>query len=135
MTANQKYAQNKPKFENFKLNFMIVKINVYAKQSAVDNDYVDFALEVAKKVIDYFETYYFKISDAVPPKVDLIALPEYSRIAAEHWGMISFRESDLLFLNSLNSVTNKQRVALAIAHELSHFVILFLLLFFLYFFI
>lgn len=39
----------------------------------------------------------------------------------EHWGMISFPEGNLLYLETENSVVIKQEIALIVAHELAHF--------------
>ena len=40
----------------------------------------------------------------------------------ENWGLITYGESSLLFSEDRNSLSNKQNVALIIAHELAHFV-------------
>ena len=42
--------------------------------------------------------------------------------AMEHWGLIGFKETALLYSPTENSLYNKQDVALIIAHELAHFV-------------
>lgn len=52
----------------------------------------------------------------------MVALPDFPGGAMEHWGMITFRESALLYSDEFNSATNKQRVAFIVAHELAHFV-------------
>lgn len=48
------------------------------------------------------------------------AIPEYPTGATEHWGLITFRQSSLLFNEVENSARNKQRVAEVISHELVH---------------
>ena len=120
---------------------------MYARKNAVNSGQADFALDIAKKSLDYFENVYFGISEAVPPKTgklfyhfwilvnkqlfiifyvyvfqDFIAFPQFSSGAMEHWGIIGFRENLLLYSDSLNSILAKQDVALVIAHELAHFV-------------
>lgn len=40
--------------------------------------------------------------------------------AMEHWGLVTFRETALLFETVTSSTANKQRVASVIAHEVSH---------------
>lgn len=35
----------------------------------------------------------------------------------EHWGLVTFRETALLYENGTSSTANKQRVATVIAHE------------------
>lgn len=96
-------------------------MRVYGRKLAKKNDLLDFALEAARLTIDFFENDYFKIPDALPPKIDLVGLPEFPAGAMEHWGVIGFRESRLFYTSKDNSVINKQRVALIVAHELAHF--------------
>lgn len=38
----------------------------------------------------------------------------------ENWGLITFRETGLLFNDSENSAANKQRIAVVVSHEISH---------------
>jgi len=40
----------------------------------------------------------------------------------ENWGLVTFRETALLYSDEYNSAANKQRVAEVVAHELAHFV-------------
>lgn len=51
---------------------------------------------------------------------DLIAIPDFVSGAMENWGLITFRETGLLFNENENSAINKQRVATVISHEISH---------------
>ncbi|KAF5308640.1 hypothetical protein FQR65_LT06101 [Abscondita terminalis] len=77
-----------------------------------------FALDVGKGVMEYFIQYF-----GIPyplPKLDLIAIPDFVSGAMEHWGLVTFRETALLFDEEMGSTKNKQRVAAVIAHELAH---------------
>jgi hypothetical protein len=38
----------------------------------------------------------------------------------EHWGLVTFREVNLLYQEGVSSTANKQRVAMVIGHELAH---------------
>lgn len=38
----------------------------------------------------------------------------------ENWGLVTYREQDLLFNVNRDSISNKQRVSLVISHELAH---------------
>ena len=51
---------------------------------------------------------------------DQIAIPDFPSGAMEHWGLITYRETALLYNDSLASASAKERVALVIAHELAH---------------
>jgi len=77
-----------------------------------------FALDVAGKVLDFYEDY-FGI-DYPLPVLDLIAIPDFAAGAMENWGAVTYRESTLLIDEEKSSSANKQWVALVIAHELAH---------------
>ena len=76
-----------------------------------------FALEVAKKVISFYNNY-FGIKYQLP-KEHLIAVPEFAFGAMENWGAITFRETALL-ADENSSFAQKRRVASVVAHELAH---------------
>lgn len=97
------------------------EVRIYGRKSAVENHYVDFALEVSIKITEFFKDDYFNNTDGMPPKIDLIALPDYPAGAMENWGSIVFRETALYFNETVNSLERKQAVAGIIAHELAHF--------------
>lgn len=51
---------------------------------------------------------------------DKIAIPDFGTGAMENWGLITYRETNLLYDEKESSSVNKQRVASVIAHELVH---------------
>lgn len=51
---------------------------------------------------------------------DMLALPQLSFGGMENWGMITYRETALLFDPVKSSESDKQRVAEVVAHELAH---------------
>lgn len=53
-------------------------------------------------------------------KLDMAGIPEYPTGATEHWGLITFRQSSLLYNPDNNSARNKKSVASVISHELVH---------------
>ena len=77
-----------------------------------------FALKVTVKVLEFYEKYF----DIPYPlnTLDMIAIPDFSSGAMENWGAITYRESALLVDENHSSVSNKQWVALVIAHEIAH---------------
>merc|ERR1719259_525544 len=93
-----------------------VKFRVWARPNAIDR--VDYALDIGVKVLDYFEKY-FKVAYPLP-KQDMIAVPDFSAGAMENWGLITYRETALLYDNKTSSLGNRQRVCLVVAHELAH---------------
>jgi len=50
----------------------------------------------------------------------MIAIPDFVSGAMEHWGLITYREVNLLYDRNKASAANKQRVAVVVAHEISH---------------
>lgn len=51
---------------------------------------------------------------------DLFAIPDFSAGAMENWGLITYRETALLYDEETDPAISKQRVAVVIAHELAH---------------
>ena len=51
---------------------------------------------------------------------DLFAIPDFSAGAMENWGLITYRETALLYDKETDPASSKQRVAVVIAHELAH---------------
>jgi aminopeptidase N len=100
----------------------IIKIRVYARSAAISRSYLNFSLEVARKAIDYLENDYFVgLSEAVPPKTDLVALPVTLSGASENWGLTFYRESLIYDAEDKTPLLSKQNFALVISHEISHF--------------
>ncbi|KAG5839759.1 hypothetical protein ANANG_G00208350 [Anguilla anguilla] len=52
--------------------------------------------------------------------VDQIALPDFYFGAMENWGLVTYRETNLLYDPIVSSNANKERTASIIAHELAH---------------
>ncbi|XP_060534804.1 puromycin-sensitive aminopeptidase [Cylas formicarius] len=77
-----------------------------------------FALEVATKVLPYYKQY-FDIAYPLP-KIDLIAIADFSAGAMENWGLVTYRETALLVDPQNTSAVSKQWIALVVGHELAH---------------
>lgn len=54
--------------------------------------------------------------------LDQIALPDFNAGAMENWGLITYRETALLFDPQVSSNGTKERIATIISHELAHMV-------------
>jgi puromycin-sensitive aminopeptidase len=77
-----------------------------------------FALDTAVKILDFYDSYF-----GIPyplPKLDLIAVPDFSAGAMENWGAIAYREAALLIDPEHAAASSYQRVAVVIAHEIAH---------------
>uniref|UniRef100_A0AAQ4S6F2 Aminopeptidase n=1 Tax=Gasterosteus aculeatus aculeatus TaxID=481459 RepID=A0AAQ4S6F2_GASAC len=79
---------------------------------------INYALNKTGPILKFFEKYY---NSSYPlPKSDQIALPDFNAGAMENWGLITYRETALLYDEAFSSNSNKQRIATIIAHELAH---------------
>ncbi|CAD7003787.1 unnamed protein product [Ceratitis capitata] len=77
-----------------------------------------FALEVATKVLPYYKSY-FNIAYPLP-KMDLIAISDFSAGAMENWGLVTYRETFVLVDPKNTSLMRKQSIALTVGHEIAH---------------
>ncbi|XP_022366845.1 aminopeptidase N isoform X1 [Enhydra lutris kenyoni] len=95
-----------------------VLIRIWARPSAIDEGHGTYALNVTGPILDFFSKHY----DTPYPlnKSDQIALPDFNAGAMENWGLVTYRESALLYDPLSSSTGNKERVATVIAHELAH---------------
>uniref|UniRef100_A0A7S3P4T9 Aminopeptidase n=1 Tax=Amphora coffeiformis TaxID=265554 RepID=A0A7S3P4T9_9STRA len=77
-----------------------------------------FALQAACKSLEAYNDFF-----ATPyplPKLDLVAIPAFAAGAMENWGLVTFREVDLLIDPNTASNQQKQRVVTVVTHELAH---------------
>ncbi|XP_050744358.1 aminopeptidase N isoform X2 [Drosophila biarmipes] len=88
----------------------------WARPNAIDQ--CDFAAEFGPRVLQYYEQF-FGIKYPLP-KIDQMAVPDFSAGAMENWGLVNYRESTLLFSENHSSLADKQDLAIVIAHELAH---------------
>ena len=51
---------------------------------------------------------------------DLIAIPDFGAGAMENWGLITYREVAILYEEGKSSRSDKEYVAIVVAHELAH---------------
>lgn len=123
-----------PKMSTYLLAFVICPLD-YIEERIWDNDrkkHINirvytipgkkeegrFALNVAVKALRFYEQYfgyYYPL-----PKLDMVAIPDFCSGAMENWGLITYRESCLLFDEKKSSTLRKQYVAIVVAHEIAH---------------
>ncbi|GBO12741.1 Aminopeptidase N [Araneus ventricosus] len=92
------------------------QFSVWSRKSVIDT--TAYALEVGPKILSFYETF-FKVKYPLP-KTDMVAIPDFSAGAMENWGLITYRETALLYDTRYSSASNMQRVATVISHELAH---------------
>lgn len=77
-----------------------------------------FSVELAAKTLEFFENK-FDI-DYPLPKMDMVAIHDFSAGAMENFGLVTYRVVDLLFDEKKSTLATKQRVAEVVQHELAH---------------
>uniref|UniRef100_A0A8C6EQZ2 Aminopeptidase n=1 Tax=Marmota marmota marmota TaxID=9994 RepID=A0A8C6EQZ2_MARMA len=93
-----------------------VKVSIYASPDKWNQ--MHYALQASLKLLDFYEKY-FDINYPLP-KLDLVAIPDFGPGAMENWGLITYRETSLLFDPRTSSVSDKMWITKVIAHELAH---------------
>lgn len=93
-------------------------INVTVWTQPNQTDLGLFGVKVGADVLDFYEKTY---GINYPLKnMDMIAIPDFAAGAMENWGLVTYRDTALLYDPEHSSNSNKQRVAEVIAHELAH---------------
>ena len=92
-------------------------IRVYAPPNQVI-EHGRFSLDLAARTLAFYEKQF--ASEFPLPKMDMIAIPDFSLGAMENWGLITYRIVDLLFDEKTSGASTKERVAGVVQHELAH---------------
>ncbi len=93
-----------------------VRVRVYAPKGFKEQG--RFALDVGCRTLSFFNEYF-----AIPyplPKMDMVAIPDFSAGAMENWGLVTYRTACLLFDEASSSLKSKQRICYVVCHELAH---------------
>lgn len=128
--AGVHYFETTPKMSTYLVCFVLgelqsktaltasgIKVGVFSTKAHQLKE-LDFALDIAKRALDFFEDYY---QTPYPlPHAWQVALPDFSAGAMENWGIITYREAYLLLDPDNTTLETKQRIATVIAHELAH---------------
>uniref|UniRef100_A0A8C3AQC1 Aminopeptidase n=1 Tax=Cyclopterus lumpus TaxID=8103 RepID=A0A8C3AQC1_CYCLU len=91
---------------------------IWARRKAIDSRQGDYALNVTGPILQFYEQYF----NATYPlsKSDQIALPDFNAGAMENWGLVTYRETALLFDPIMSSTGNKETITTVVSHELAH---------------
>ncbi|KAF3832216.1 hypothetical protein F7725_025881 [Dissostichus mawsoni] len=81
-------------------------IRIWARRKAIEAGQGDYALEKTGPILQFFEDYYK--SPYPLEKSDQIALPDFGAGAMENWGLITYRETALLFNPDVSSNGDKE---------------------------
>ncbi|CAG2061684.1 unnamed protein product, partial [Timema podura] len=75
---------------------------------------IDVSPLIMKSLENFTELDYFL------PKMDQVAVPDFSAGAMENWGLVTYREQYILHEEGVSTSISKQGVATIIAHEFAH---------------
>ncbi|CRL02760.1 CLUMA_CG015821, isoform A [Clunio marinus] len=109
IVSNYKYKSN---------NFVDVEQRIYAKPQAIDDGECDFALgevdPMLRKLQEYFQVPY------PLPKMDHALIRDYIWGAMENFGLITYQETSMLYVEGRDPVTRKKSIIELIGHEYVH---------------
>ncbi|KAI9037006.1 M1 family metallopeptidase [Aspergillus affinis] len=94
-----------------------VPIRVYATPDQ-DIEHGRFSLDLAARTLAFYEKAF---DNEFPlPKMDMVAVPDFSAGAMENWGLITYRIVDVLLDEKTSGASRKERIAETVQHELAH---------------
>ncbi|KGL74078.1 Leucyl-cystinyl aminopeptidase, partial [Tinamus guttatus] len=91
-------------------------VSVYAIPQHLNQ--VGYALNTTVKLLEFYQKYF--LINYPLGKLDLVAIPDFQAGAMENWGLVTFRETTLLYDNKASSARDKKLITAVIAHELAH---------------
>ncbi|XP_032061871.1 LOW QUALITY PROTEIN: leucyl-cystinyl aminopeptidase [Aythya fuligula] len=91
-------------------------VSVYAIPQHINQ--VEYALNTTVKLLEFYQKYF--LIDYPLEKLDLVAIPDFQSGAMENWGLVTFRETALLYDSKTSSARDKKLITAVIAHELAH---------------
>ncbi|XP_072036065.1 aminopeptidase N-like [Amphiura filiformis] len=93
-----------------------VLVRAWSRAEIIDD--ITYGMDVHRDILQYYEEYF---DYPYPlPKLDIIALPDLLPSAMENWGLMTYKESRLLFVPGVTSISSQQSINEVIAHELGH---------------
>ncbi|KAI1132299.1 aminopeptidase 2 [Nemania abortiva] len=78
----------------------------------------EFALDLAAKGLQLFEELFGSLYPL--PKLDLVAVPDFSAAAMENWGLVLFKTTYLLLDPDDSALETEQLITETVLHEISH---------------
>jgi aminopeptidase N len=90
-------------------------VTVWGTPDQISN--LDYAADAAAAILPAYEA---ALGTAYAlPKLDLVAIPDFSAGAMENWGLITYRQTALL-VTPTSSASDKRYVTQVVAHEMAH---------------
>ncbi|EFN87059.1 aminopeptidase N [Harpegnathos saltator] len=128
-----------PKMSTYLVAFVVSKYSskqndnenlaIWTRPDEIDN--TKYSLEQAEKTLANLETFtdinYYKDGGASKKsdsmemqKMDQVTIPHFIPGAMENWGLVTYRESALLYTKNVTTTRAKQDIAMVISHEFAH---------------
>uniref|UniRef100_A0A671L017 Aminopeptidase n=1 Tax=Sinocyclocheilus anshuiensis TaxID=1608454 RepID=A0A671L017_9TELE len=89
-------------------------VRIWARKRAIEDGQGDYAFNITQPILEFFEKYY---NTSYPLS---IALPDFNSGTMENWGLVTYRETALLYDPRRSANGNKQRIVTVVSHELAH---------------
>lgn len=93
-----------------------VSIRIFAPPGRAEHG--KFALDAGVRALEFYNDF-FEVAYPLP-KLDMLCVTEFAMGAMENWGLVTYREVDLMIDAQKASSQQRQRVAIVVAHELAH---------------
>ncbi|XP_046387284.1 aminopeptidase N-like [Ischnura elegans] len=106
--AVSKFVANPPDAEK--------TFRLWSRENAIDQ--TDFIVNEAPRVLDVMAD--ITGINYTLPKMDLMAVPDFAAGAMENWGLLTFRETFLLYEKNSSTDYDKQMALTVTTHEMSH---------------
>ncbi|KAL2717324.1 putative aminopeptidase-2 [Vespula squamosa] len=97
-------------------NLEVGMLTVWARPDVIHQTY--YASKIGSNVLMYLTNLFEQEYEL--PKMDMVAVPDFSAGAMENWGLITYRESQMLYDENESSIVSQQNVASVIVHEITH---------------
>ncbi|XP_023722517.1 aminopeptidase N isoform X2 [Cryptotermes secundus] len=89
---------------------------VWARKGAIEQ--AEYSRDVGPKLLHAIEGF---LDVKYPlPKLDVVAVPDFSSGAMENWGLTTYRERIVLYDEDHATAATKQQIATVVAHEFAH---------------
>lgn len=88
------------------MNFSLTAYRIWHQASKKGQ--ADLAAENGAKILKFYEDF-FNVTYPLP-KMDMAAIPDFSAGAMENWGLITYRETLLLFQEGISDAVNKEDI-------------------------
>ncbi|KAF3689289.1 Aminopeptidase N [Channa argus] len=89
-----------------------ILIRIWARRAAIEQGQGNYAINVTGPILEFFQLYY---NISYP-----LSKSDFYFGAMENWGLVTYRETKLLYDPVMSSIKNKETTATIIAHELAH---------------